>query len=239
MAHLLLEAEPPGILPVPPVGLIDHRRHHAPVAVEEPHRAMALDIDRGHLLARPEIVESVRPLRLGDAIGDAAAGPAAVEPHDQARLLGRAAMHMGIDAKPPVMTVEQCLAPLGKGDVRPPHQRAIGEHPEFAHRRRPKSGRSVSCPAAMMPRLISRARVNSASSCSPSLQRIARCSADRSSEKRPSISSTASLLLRKTSRHMIGSDAAMRVKSRKPPAEYLITSELVTSSRSAAVATML
>ncbi len=50
--------------------------------------------------------------------------------------------------------------------------------------------------------------------------------------KRPSISSTASRLLRKTSRHIVGSDAAMRVKSRKPPAENFITSDCVTVSRS-------
>ena len=41
------------------------------------------------------------------------------------------------------------------------------------------------------------------------------------------------------SRHMVGSDAAIRVKSRKPLAEYLITSPCVTVSRSAAVPTML
>jgi hypothetical protein len=49
--------------------------------------------------------------------------------------------------------------------------------------------------------------------------------AARSSVKRPSISSTASRLLRNTSRHIVGSEAAMRVKSRKPPAENLITSD--------------
>jgi hypothetical protein len=91
----------------------------------------------------------------------------------------------------------------------------------------------------MMPRRISRARVKISNNLSPSPQRIARCKPARSSENRPSISSTASRLLRNTSRHMTGSDAAMRVKSRKPPAEYLITSELVTCSMSAAVVTML
>ena len=40
-----------------------------------------------------------------------------------------------------------------------------------------------------------------------------------SSVKRPSISSVASLLFMNTSRHMVGSDAAIRVKSRKPAAE--------------------
>jgi hypothetical protein len=37
---------------------------------------------------------------------------------------------------------------------------------------------------------------------------------------------------------MVGSEAAMRVKSRKPPAENFITSLSVTFSRSAALPTM-
>src|SRR5688572_20539904 len=56
---------------------------------------------------------------------------------------------------------------------------------------------------------------------------------------RASISRIASLLCKQTSRHMVGSDAARRVKSRKPEAEYLITSDFVTVSRSSAVPTML
>jgi hypothetical protein len=40
------------------------------------------------------------------------------------------------------------------------------------------------------------------------------------------------------SRHMIGSDAAIRVKSRKPLAENFITSARSLASRSAAVPTM-
>ena len=71
-------------------------------------------------------------------------------------------------------------------------------------------------------------RVKRSNNASPSPHRIARCRDERSSENRPSISSTASRLFRKTSRHIVGSDAAIRVKSRKPPAENLITSDLVT-----------
>ena len=76
----------------------------------------------------------------------------------------------------------------------------------------------------MIERRIARVRVNWSNSASPSPTRMARCNAVRSSEKRCSISSTASLFDRNTSRHIVGSDAAMRVKSRKPPAEYLMTS---------------
>ena len=51
-----------------------------------------------------------------------------------------------------------------------------------------------------------------------------RCTARRSSRKRWSISSTASRCAGTRRATSSGRDAAMRVKSRKPPAEYLITS---------------
>src|SRR3546814_5482510 len=56
----------------------------------------------------------------------------------------------------------------------------------------------------MMLRRIARVRENRLNSASPSSQRIARCNAVISSVKRCSISSTASLLARKTSRHIVG-----------------------------------
>ena len=93
---------------------------------------------------------------------------------------------------------------------------------------RPKSGAAESWPISTMPRRMARVRVKCSNSASPSPRRIARVSFDRSSLKVPSISSTASLLARNTSRHIVGSEAAMRVKSRKPPAENLITSDVVT-----------
>ena len=90
---------------------------------------------------------------------------------------------------------------------------------------RPKSGAAESWPISTMPRRMARVRVKCSNSASPSLRRMARVSFDRSSLKVPSISSTASLLARNTSRHIVGSEAAMRVKSRKPPAENFITSD--------------
>ena len=83
----------------------------------------------------------------------------------------------------------------------------------------------------MIERRTARVRVNRSNSLSPSPQRIARCSEARSSENRASISRMASLLCRQTSRHIVGSEAARRVKSRKPEAEYLMTSDLVTVSQ--------
>ena len=89
-----------------------------------------------------------------------------------------------------------------------------------------------------MPLRMARVRAKCSNSASPSPLRIALVSAETSSLKRPSISSTASLLARNTSRHMVGSEAAMRVKSRKPPAENFSTSERVTVCNSSAVPTM-
>ena len=103
---------------------------------------------------------------------------------------------------------------------------------------RPKSGAAESWPISTMPRRMARVRVKCSNSASPSPRRMARVSLERSSLKVPSISSTASLLARNTSRHMVGSEAAMRVKSRKPPAENFITSDCVTPSSSSAVPTM-
>ena len=91
----------------------------------------------------------------------------------------------------------------------------------------PSSSTALKLPAcfiSIISRRIARVRSNQDSSLSPSPQRIARCNAIRSSLNRPSTSSTASLLLRNMSRHITGSEAAIRVKSRKPPAENLITS---------------
>src|SRR5438067_9284316 len=103
---------------------------------------------------------------------------------------------------------------------------------------RPKSGTAESWPISTIPRRIARVRLKCSNNASPSPRRIARVSLERSSLKVPSISSTASLLARNTSRHMIGSEAAIRVKSRKPPAENFITSDEVTCPSSSAVLTI-
>jgi len=87
-------------------------------------------------------------------------------------------------------------------------------------------------------RRIARVRVKRSSSLSPSPQRMARCKKVKSSEKRCKTSRTASLLFKNTSRHITGSDAAMRVKSWKPDAENLMTSFFSSSLRSLAVPTI-
>ena len=69
---------------------------------------------------------------------------------------------------------------------------------------------------ATMERRMERVRVNRSNIVCPSPARIASRIKARSVRKRSSISSTASRLCRNTSRHITGSLAAMRVKSRKP-----------------------
>ena len=71
------------------------------------------------------------PFFRSHTISDAATGPTAVEAEHQTRPLGRPAMDEGIDAKGPMRAKEPGLDPLHEGKIRPPHQRAVGEHPEI------------------------------------------------------------------------------------------------------------
>ena len=71
-------------------------------------------------------------LRRRHTKGDTAAGAATVEAKYQPRSFRRAAVHEGIDAERAVGADEPCLDPFDKIETRPPHQRAIAEHPEVA-----------------------------------------------------------------------------------------------------------
>ena len=92
---------------------------------------MRFAVDGRHLLARPQIGDGVVPFFRSHTISDAATGPTAVEAEHQTRPLGRPAMDEGIDAKGPMRAKEPRLDPLHEGKIRPPHQRAVGEHPEI------------------------------------------------------------------------------------------------------------
>ena len=122
---------------------------------------------------------------------------------------------------------------LREVETRLPHQRAVAEYPKLAM----EPSVVVAVGPAEIGGLGVLARLDDpaadgAGAGEQRFERRAVVPADhalergKSSEKRPSISSTASLLFRNTSRHMTGSEAAMRVKSRKPPAENLITSPI-------------
>jgi len=75
------------------------------------------------------------PNRVTDVAGPqncAAAGAAAVEAEHQSRLLRRAAVVEGIDAERAVLADQPRRHLLDEVEARPPHQRAIAEHPQVA-----------------------------------------------------------------------------------------------------------
>ena len=150
---------------------------------------------------------------------------------------------MRVDAERAPPADEAGVRGVGAFEPRPPHQRAVGEDPKVVRVRHAYSASSL--PAARRkrtPEIGSRgvlARLDDAAtdarvpprsrrnSVSPSAQ------ADGALQRRQVLGEPPQhldarpvLLLRNTSRHIVGSDAAMRVKSRKPPAENLITSLL-------------
>ena len=55
-----------------------------------------------------------------------------IEPQHQARPLRRAAMHMRENAQRAMIALHMGQRALDKVETRPPHQRAITEHPEIA-----------------------------------------------------------------------------------------------------------
>ena len=87
-------------------------------------------IDVGHQLAGVEIAQNLGLLLRRDRERAAAAGAAPVEAQDQARSLARAAMDPGIDAEAAVVAVQPGIEHLLMLEAGPPHQRAVGEHPD-------------------------------------------------------------------------------------------------------------
>jgi hypothetical protein len=88
-------------------------------------------IDLGHQLALVEIAQHLGLALARDRQRAAAAGAAAVEAEHQPRPLLGAAMHPGIDAQGPVIAVQPRVHDRIVLEARPPHQRAIGEDPDF------------------------------------------------------------------------------------------------------------
>ena len=227
------------------------------LAAFERHRRDPLDIDGGHLLAFPKVANCRVAQRCVDLEGHPGTGAAAIQAEHQSGPLRRAAIDMGKDAQASPPAAQQRLAASRMGESGPPHQRPVPEHPEPAVRRGRKSvPADVTEPARRFRRRAGRNRGSRILALGDDPSRIARVrvnwraalavlAPDRSLQRGQifakwlSISSTASLFYRKTSRHIVGSDAAMRVESRNPPAENLITSDCVTSSRSAAAPTRL
>ena len=136
-----------------------------------------LDVDAVILdLARPQIAAH-RVVVLGrQAMGEAAAGAARQQAEDQAGLLRRAAIMLGVDAEGAVEAVQACRlasrAPQSPGSTSASRRRRPREAgPLLARRRSARHAwwRWISA------RRISRVRVNRSNSLSPSPQRMARC----------------------------------------------------------------
>ena len=110
------------------------------LAAGQPDRQNALDIDIADLLALPEIGDH-RVAGGGLYLeGHADAGAAPVEPEDEARPFGGAAVDEGIDAERAPVAVKPGPAGLDIVEARPPDQRTVAKHPKIAHIAKPECG---------------------------------------------------------------------------------------------------
>ena len=131
-AQLVAQRQPPGILHMAAIDHIGQRADPLAGFVFEPHGTHHFAIDMGGLLAAAQILDDVAALLRRHPERDAAAGAAAVEPEHQAGLFRGAAMVERIDAERAVLADQPGRDLLDEVETRPPHQRAVAEHPEVA-----------------------------------------------------------------------------------------------------------
>ena len=91
---LLRDVQPAGISHVAAVDHVDERADAPLGLAQQGHRAQGLAVDAGRLLARAQLGDRGGAFFRGDAIRDAEAGAAEIEPEHEARPLRRAAMHI-------------------------------------------------------------------------------------------------------------------------------------------------
>ncbi len=168
--------------------------------------AVQLVIHHADLLALPQVSLGLRPLGVADLIGQSVTNARLFESEHKARLVRPATIVKRIDAEPPVIAFGAAPARPAHGQIRVPHERAIGKDPAAGHVGPPNpcaSGRGRSsarpCPA--------RRNDASADLAGPAEQveqgfaippAMALCSNRKLLGEAASISSTASLLLRNT-----------------------------------------
>lgn len=130
IVQLLGEAEPPGVLAMPPVDDITKRVHAFLRVVVEPDPAPRLAIDPGYLFTGAQVFDRFRSLGPSNSVRDAAAIAAAIEPEYQAGFLRSSAMYIRINAKRAMGAHQASIAPLKKVEAGPPHERPISKDPE-------------------------------------------------------------------------------------------------------------
>ena len=101
-------------------------------AIGEGRRQICLVIDERDLFALAQIGDGRVAQGGGDPEGDAPACAAAVEPEHEPRPIRRTAMDVRIDAQRAVIAAHRRERPFLEVESRPPHQRAIAEHPQIA-----------------------------------------------------------------------------------------------------------
>src|SRR6266700_654633 len=114
------------------VNHIGERADTLPRVALEPHRAHHLTIDRRDLLARAQIGDGLGAIHFADAERDTAAGAAAIKSEHKTGLFRGAAMHERIYAQCAMFADQPRRDLFDERKSRPPHQRTVAEHPEFA-----------------------------------------------------------------------------------------------------------
>src|SRR5215210_372409 len=114
------------------VNHVSQRADALPWLVLQPDRTHHFAIHRCDLFAGAQVGNGGHTMLLRDPESDAAAGPTSVEAEHEARLLRRAPMHERVDAERAMFADQARRDLLDEFESRPPHQRAITEHPQVA-----------------------------------------------------------------------------------------------------------
>ena len=126
--ELAFEIETPSILRMAP---IDDKDDSVRLAACQRDAAHGFEIDLGHLLAFAQICEGGLAAHRRHPVGDAAAAAAAIEAEHEPGLFRCAAMDEGVDAQRPMQANDPGWDPFQMLETRPPHQRAVAEHPKI------------------------------------------------------------------------------------------------------------
>src|SRR5690348_11205724 len=97
--QLLGDAQPSGVLAMPPVNDITEGMHAFLRIVVEPNATPGFTIDTGYLFASAQVFNRFRALCRRHTVGDTAAIAAAIQTEDQAGLFWSSAMHERVHAK--------------------------------------------------------------------------------------------------------------------------------------------